>query len=170
MAEEEKKQPRKLVPKKYPMPEQDPKERVKNFNEVPLGQDAQTAILEAQRCLQCKRTPEQEDMHGRMPGRDRHPEVHQAGSGGQLRRGHQDPQGEAEPPGGVRPRLPLREPVRGQLHGREEERAGRHRQAREVPRRLGEERAEARQDRSPAADRQEGRGRRRRPSGPDRRG
>jgi glutamate synthase (NADPH/NADH) small chain len=57
MPEEEKKQPKKLVPKKYPMPEQDPRERIKNFDEVPLGQDAQTAILEAQRCLQCKRTP-----------------------------------------------------------------------------------------------------------------
>ena len=56
MAEEEKK-PKKIVPKKYPMPEQDPKERVKNFNEVPLGQDAETAIAEAQRCLQCKRSP-----------------------------------------------------------------------------------------------------------------
>jgi len=57
MAEEEKKQPKKIVPKKYPMPEQDPKERVHNFNEVPLGQEAQLAILEAQRCLQCKRGP-----------------------------------------------------------------------------------------------------------------
>jgi len=57
MAEEVKKEPRKIVPKKYPMPEQDPKERTKNFDEVPIGQDAQTAILEAQRCLQCKRGP-----------------------------------------------------------------------------------------------------------------
>jgi len=57
MLEEEKKAPRKLVPKKYPMPEQDPKERIHNFMEVPMGQDGQTAILEAQRCLQCKRSP-----------------------------------------------------------------------------------------------------------------
>lgn len=56
MAEEEKK-PKKIVPKKYPMPEQDAKERIKNFNEVPLGQDPQTAIQEAQRCLQCKASP-----------------------------------------------------------------------------------------------------------------
>lgn len=47
----------KIVPKKYPMPEQDPKERVHNFNEVPMGQDGQTAIMEAQRCLQCKPGP-----------------------------------------------------------------------------------------------------------------
>ncbi len=57
MAEEQKKAPKKIVPKKYPMPEQDPKVRVHNFNEVPMGQDAQTAILEAQRCLQCKPSP-----------------------------------------------------------------------------------------------------------------
>ena len=56
MPEEEKK-PKRLVPKKYPMPEQSPQERVKNFNEVPLGQDAQTAIQESQRCLQCKPGP-----------------------------------------------------------------------------------------------------------------
>ena len=57
MAEEQKKAPKKIVPKKYPMPEQDPKERVRNFNEVPMGQDGQTAILEAQRCLHCKPGP-----------------------------------------------------------------------------------------------------------------
>jgi glutamate synthase (NADPH/NADH) small chain len=55
MAEEKKKS--KIVPKKYPMPEQDPKERVRNFDEVPLGQDGETAILEAKRCLQCKPSP-----------------------------------------------------------------------------------------------------------------
>jgi glutamate synthase (NADPH/NADH) small chain len=59
MAEEEKKKSR-IVPKKYPMPEQDPAERRKNFDEVPLGQDAETAVLEAKRCLQCKRGPNRE--------------------------------------------------------------------------------------------------------------
>lgn len=57
MAEEQKKAPKKIVPKKYSMPEQDPKVRIHNFNEVPMGQDGQTAILEAQRCLQCKPGP-----------------------------------------------------------------------------------------------------------------
>ncbi|MEM4188162.1 MAG: hypothetical protein QXN56_03230 [Candidatus Hadarchaeum sp.] len=38
-----------------PMPEQPPKERIKNFNEVPLGYSPEDAIYEAQRCLQCKR-------------------------------------------------------------------------------------------------------------------
>jgi glutamate synthase (NADPH/NADH) small chain len=37
------------------MPEQEPKVRAGNFEEVPLGYSDETAILEAQRCLQCKK-------------------------------------------------------------------------------------------------------------------
>ncbi len=37
------------------MPEQDPKARGKNFNEVPYGYSEETAIREAQRCLKCKK-------------------------------------------------------------------------------------------------------------------
>lgn len=37
------------------MPQQDPDKRINNFNEVPLGYDEKTAVLEATRCLQCKR-------------------------------------------------------------------------------------------------------------------
>jgi len=37
------------------MPCQDPKERAHNFNEVALGYPKETAVLEAQRCLQCKK-------------------------------------------------------------------------------------------------------------------
>lgn len=37
------------------MPEQKPEERVKNFNEVPLGFTEELAIKEAQRCIQCKK-------------------------------------------------------------------------------------------------------------------
>lgn len=37
------------------MPEQNPLERIKNFKEVPLGFSSETAILEAQRCIQCKK-------------------------------------------------------------------------------------------------------------------
>ena len=37
-----------------PMPEQEPKERIYNFKEVPLGYTREQAIYEAQRCLQCK--------------------------------------------------------------------------------------------------------------------
>ena len=36
------------------MREQDPGERVANFNEVNLGFPEQLALLEARRCLQCK--------------------------------------------------------------------------------------------------------------------
>ena len=39
------------------MPEQKPKERIKNFLEVPYGYDEKTAIEEAKRCLQCKNHP-----------------------------------------------------------------------------------------------------------------
>jgi glutamate synthase (NADPH/NADH) small chain len=35
------------------MKEQDPKERIKNFEEVPFGYSEEEAILEAERCLQC---------------------------------------------------------------------------------------------------------------------
>jgi glutamate synthase (NADPH) small chain len=37
------------------MPEQDPKARGKNFDEVPFGYSEETAVLEAQRCLKCKK-------------------------------------------------------------------------------------------------------------------
>lgn len=40
--------------KKHEMPAQDPKVRRKNFNEVALGYDEETAVAEANRCLHCK--------------------------------------------------------------------------------------------------------------------
>ena len=40
---------------KHPMPEQDPVARASNFDEVALGYDAETAIAEAKRCLNCKK-------------------------------------------------------------------------------------------------------------------
>ena len=40
---------------KTPMPEQEPKERIKNFNEVTLGYDEEDAVKEAGRCLSCKK-------------------------------------------------------------------------------------------------------------------
>lgn len=39
---------------KHAMPEQEPKIRAKNFDEVTLGYSAETAIEEAKRCLNCK--------------------------------------------------------------------------------------------------------------------
>lgn len=43
--------------KKVRMPEQDPDERNKNFNEVALGYTAGQAVEEAERCLQCRHKP-----------------------------------------------------------------------------------------------------------------
>jgi len=37
------------------MPEQGPKERIKNFKEVPFGYTPEMAMTEAERCLQCKK-------------------------------------------------------------------------------------------------------------------
>ena len=39
---------------KHKMPEQDPKVRAHNFDEVALGYDEETAVAEANRCLNCK--------------------------------------------------------------------------------------------------------------------
>lgn len=43
-----------IIPKKTPMAEQPPAERIHNFNEVPYGYTPEQAMAEAQRCLQCK--------------------------------------------------------------------------------------------------------------------
>ena len=43
-----------IIPKKTPMPEQPPAERIHNFNEVPYGYTPEQAMAEARRCLQCK--------------------------------------------------------------------------------------------------------------------
>ncbi|HOV61625.1 MAG TPA: NADPH-dependent glutamate synthase [Candidatus Hydrogenedentes bacterium] len=40
---------------RQPMPEQDPEDRIHNFNEVPYGYSPEVAILEASRCLRCKK-------------------------------------------------------------------------------------------------------------------
>jgi len=50
MAETEKKE---KTPRQ-PMPEQPPKVRAKNFDEVPLGLSPEAAVAEASRCIQCK--------------------------------------------------------------------------------------------------------------------
>ena len=46
-----------IVPNKNPMPNQDPKVRAHNFEEVALGYSAEVAIAEANRCLNCKNRP-----------------------------------------------------------------------------------------------------------------
>lgn len=46
---------KKVRPPRQPMPAQDPHIRAHNFNEVALGYSLETAMLEASRCLQCKK-------------------------------------------------------------------------------------------------------------------
>ena len=46
-----------MNPKKNPMPTQDPLVRARNFDEVALGYDEQTAVDESLRCLNCKNMP-----------------------------------------------------------------------------------------------------------------
>ena len=48
---------RRVSPKKVPMAEQPPHERIGNFREVPLGYTPEQAVEEAKRCLQCKDPP-----------------------------------------------------------------------------------------------------------------
>lgn len=45
----------KIIPTKHPMPHQDPQVRAKNFDEVALGYTEETAVAEAERCLNCKK-------------------------------------------------------------------------------------------------------------------
>ncbi|MFA5394255.1 MAG: NADPH-dependent glutamate synthase [Candidatus Ratteibacteria bacterium] len=47
----------KLEKKVVPMPEQPAQDRIKNFNEVPLGYTEEEAVREASRCLQCVKKP-----------------------------------------------------------------------------------------------------------------
>ncbi len=53
----EPKTPKKIIPKKTPIPEQEPAVRRTNFEEVALGYTAEQAFLEAGRCLECKKPP-----------------------------------------------------------------------------------------------------------------
>lgn len=46
-----------MNPKKSPMPTQAPEVRARNFTEVALGYDEETALTEATRCLSCKNAP-----------------------------------------------------------------------------------------------------------------
>ena len=42
---------------RHPMPKQDPRERIRNFNEVALGYPADAAVEEAKRCIGCPKRP-----------------------------------------------------------------------------------------------------------------
>ncbi|MBZ0265816.1 NADPH-dependent glutamate synthase [bacterium] len=50
-----KKKPKKPKIPRQPMPEQDPQVRAHNFKEVPFGYSIETAMLEASRCIMCKK-------------------------------------------------------------------------------------------------------------------
>ncbi|MGQ9695326.1 MAG: NADPH-dependent glutamate synthase [Thermodesulfobacteriota bacterium] len=54
MTEETPKKKKAQIPRQK-MPEQDPQIRAKNFDEVPFGYTPELALLEASRCLQCKK-------------------------------------------------------------------------------------------------------------------
>ena len=54
MSENTVKKEKKKIPRQ-PMPEQEPLVRAKNFKEVPFGLSPEAAILEASRCIQCKK-------------------------------------------------------------------------------------------------------------------
>ena len=54
METEIKKEKKEKIPRQK-MPEQNPGVRITNFEEVPLGYSEETAILEAKRCIQCKK-------------------------------------------------------------------------------------------------------------------
>ncbi len=55
MADKTKQKKKKQKIPRTEMPMQDPKKRISNFNEVPLGYSAQQAVTEASRCLMCKK-------------------------------------------------------------------------------------------------------------------
>ena len=55
MVEEKGKKGKKEKIPRQPMPEQSPEVRAKNFDEVPTGQSPESVILEAKRCMECKK-------------------------------------------------------------------------------------------------------------------
>jgi glutamate synthase (NADPH/NADH) small chain len=46
---------KKIIPNRQPMPKQEPFERIRNFDEVALGYTEKLAVVEASRCLGCKK-------------------------------------------------------------------------------------------------------------------
>jgi hypothetical protein len=62
------------------MPEQEANVRNKNFIEVPTGYTPEMAVLEAQRCLQCKKT----QLCGRLPCGSRYSRLYPAHKGRKI--------------------------------------------------------------------------------------
>ena len=69
-----------LSEKKNSMPVQAPDERIRNFSEVALGYDEKTAVIEAQRCLNCRHQP---CVNG-CPVNERIPDFHQKSAAGEF--------------------------------------------------------------------------------------
>ena len=112
------------VMKKVPVREQEPAVRAKNFEEVCLGYNAEEAVEEASRCLNCKNAqcvkgcPVSIDIPGFIK------EVRTE----TLRRRRQSSENPA-PARRLRPCVPPGEPVRGQVHPWHQGRARVHRKA-----------------------------------------
>ena len=123
---------RKRAKKREKMPEQEPKLRIQNFNEVALGYTRENALREASRCLGCKKPACVEG----CPVNVQIPAVHRQDQGRRLRGRHPHHQGDERPARGMRPRLSPGVAVREQVRPGQEGRARRGGQARTVRGRL----------------------------------
>ena len=74
-------------PKKHEMPTQKPEVRAHNFSEVALGYSAETAVAEAERCLNCKKRTcscrstemsrlQKQAVYAGLSGKYRHSRIH----------------------------------------------------------------------------------------------
>ena len=121
----------KLAPR-MSMPEQPAELRVNNFLEVPLGYTPEQAQAEAERCLDCRKPkcvagcPVQVDI----------PAFLSLVAAGRFAEAAPEDQGQQLPAGGLRPRLPAREPVRRPVRVGQAGRAGGDRRVGAVCRRF----------------------------------
>ena len=113
MAQEAAKKEKKAKVPRQSMPEQAPAVRARNFEEVPLGLDAEAAMLEAQRCLQCKKPA---CVEGCPVGVDIPGFIKLVRDG--IYQCYQQNLGEKQPAGGVWPGLSPGAAMRGQLYRR----------------------------------------------------
>ena len=135
------------------MPEQDPKVRARNFDEVPPGYTPEMAKEEAARCLQCKKPG---CVDGCPVGIDI-PGFIRFIKDGDFTAVHPECVDAEQPAGRLRPGLPAGDPVRGPVHPGQEGRAGGDRQPGAVRRRLRAGPRHGRPAPQGGPDRQEGR-------------
>ena len=129
----EPKKPKKLKMDRQGMPEQDPLERAHNFYEVALGYPNDRALLEATRCLQCKKP---QCMKG-CPVEVDIPDFIQMVKEGDIVGAGMEAQREEQPAQDRRSGVPSGKPVRVQVHSRQERRTLRHRPPGTICGRLG---------------------------------